>query len=62
MPEKMNWKECTEQGIITKTVPDEERAAQTLKMANLRLEFTKMDITALTIYAWLLISEKSLRI
>lgn len=39
MPEKMNWKECTEQGIITKTVPDEERAKQTLKMANLRLEF-----------------------
>ena len=35
----MNWKECIDQNIITKTVPDEERAKQMLNMANLRLEF-----------------------
>lgn len=39
MPEKINWKECIDQGIVTKTIPDEERAIQMLKMANLRLEF-----------------------
>lgn len=39
MPEKMSWKECKEQNIITETMPDEERSAQMLNMANLRLEF-----------------------
>ena len=37
----MNWKECFDQSIITKTTPDEERATQMLNMANLRLEFWK---------------------
>ena len=44
MPEKMSWKECTDNNIIIKTPPDEERAAQTLKMANLRLEFWNKKI------------------
>ena len=37
--EKMNWKECVEQGIITKQQPDIERSKQMQKMADLRLEF-----------------------
>ena len=39
MNEKMSWKECVDQGIIIKTVPDEERASQMLNIANLRLKF-----------------------
>ena len=35
----MNWKECVDEGIITKSVPDEERSNQMLIMANLRLKF-----------------------
>lgn len=34
----MSWKECVDAGIITKTVPDEERSKQILQMANLRLK------------------------
>jgi len=44
MPEKMNWKECIDQGIITRTMPDEERAAQMLNMADLRFEFWNKEI------------------
>lgn len=39
MPKKISWKECIEQGIITKSMPDKERAAQMINMANLRLKF-----------------------
>ncbi len=39
MANEMSWKECTDEKIITKTVPDEERANQMLQMANLRLKF-----------------------
>ncbi len=35
----MSWKECVDEKIITKTVPDEERSNQMLIMANLRLKF-----------------------
>lgn len=44
MPEKMSWKECVDQNIITETVPDEERATQMLNMGNLRLEFWDKEI------------------
>lgn len=39
MTAEMNWKECVDEGIITKAVPDEERANQMLQMANLRFKF-----------------------
>lgn len=39
MANEMSWKECIEQGIITKTTPDRERASQMLAMAGLRLKF-----------------------
>lgn len=39
MAERMNWKECVEQNIITKSQPDKERSSQMLKMAELRFEF-----------------------
>lgn len=39
MVNEMSWKECIEEKIITKTVPDEERKDQMLQMANLRLKF-----------------------
>jgi len=39
MANKISWKECVDQNIITKTTPDEERSLQMLNMANLRLEF-----------------------
>lgn len=39
MPEKMSWKECTDKKIITKSIPDNERAVQITSMAKLRLEF-----------------------
>lgn len=38
MANEMSWKECVDQGIITETQTDEERANQMLQMANLRLE------------------------
>jgi len=44
MPEKVSWKECIDQGIITKTTPDEERSSQMLNMADLRLEFWNKKI------------------
>ena len=40
----MEWKECVENGIITKTMPDEERAKQILKMAVIRLEFWSVKV------------------
>ena len=43
MAEKMTWKECTEQNIITKTEQDRERALQMKNMAQLRLEFWNKD-------------------
>ncbi len=39
MTNEMSWKECMDEGIITKSVPDEERSNQMLMMANLRLKF-----------------------
>ncbi|MBW2981317.1 hypothetical protein KY343_00425 [Candidatus Woesearchaeota archaeon] len=44
MPEKFSWKECIDQGIITKTTPDEERSSQMVDMADLRLEFWSKKI------------------
>ena len=35
----MNWKECIDNGIITKVIPDQERSNQMLIMANIRLNF-----------------------
>lgn len=56
MHEKMSWKECVDQNIIIKTVPDEERSNQMLKMADLRFEFWNKKIddkfTALKIEAY----------
>ena len=39
MANEMSWKDCVEEKIITKTVPDEERKDQMAKMADLRLKF-----------------------
>lgn len=39
MANEISWKECVDEGIITKSVPDEERSSQMLMMANLRLKF-----------------------
>ena len=39
MANEMSWKECVDGGIITLSVPDEERSNQMLMMANLRLKF-----------------------
>jgi hypothetical protein len=39
MPDKMSWKECVDQKIIIRSVPDEERAVQLANMARLRQEF-----------------------
>ncbi len=44
MAEKMSWKECVEQNILTESVPDRERAAQMLKMAELRFEFWNQPV------------------
>lgn len=44
MAEKMNFKECINKGIITKTTPDSERSSQMIKMANLRLKFWNKKI------------------
>lgn len=52
----MGWKECVGGGIITKTIPDEERASQMLQMANLRLKFWDRkladEFTALKVEAY----------
>lgn len=45
MANEMSWKECVDERIITKTVPDEERANQMLQMANLRLKFWDKKIS-----------------
>ena len=39
MANEMSWKECVDEGIITQSVPDEERSNQMLMIANLRLKF-----------------------
>ncbi len=39
MANEMSWKECVDEGIITQSVPDEERSNQMSMMANLRLKF-----------------------
>ena len=39
MANEMSWKECIDEGIITQSVPDEERSKQMLAMASLRLKF-----------------------
>lgn len=44
MANEMNWKECVNERIITKTAPDEERASQMLQMASLRLKFWDQKI------------------
>jgi len=41
----MSWKECVDNDIITKTIPDEERANQMLMIANLRLKFWNQKIS-----------------
>jgi len=52
----MNWKECLEKGIITKTESDKERSKQMLEMANTRLKFWNKNIdeefTALKVEAY----------
>ena len=45
MANEMSWKECIDENIITKTVPDEERANQMLQMSNLRLKFWDKKIS-----------------
>lgn len=44
MNENISWKECVDKGIITKTIPDNERAVQMLEMANIRQEFWDKNI------------------
>lgn len=39
MANEMSWKECVDEEIITKSVPDEGRSSQMLMMANLRHKF-----------------------
>ena len=41
----MSWKECVDERIITRTVPDEERSSQMLQMANLRLKFWEKNVS-----------------
>ena len=38
MANEMSWNECVNEGIITQSVPDEERSNQMLMMANLHQE------------------------
>ncbi len=45
MANEMSWKECFDEGTITKTIPDEERSSQMLMMANLRLKFWDKKVT-----------------
>jgi len=45
MANEMSWKECVQEGIITKSIPDEERSKQMLQMANLRLKFWDKKVT-----------------
>ena len=47
MANEMSWKECTEQGIIVETEPDEGRSKQMLQMAALRLKFWE-SLSAIT--------------
>ncbi len=44
MSNEMNWKECVDEGIITPTVPDEERSNQMFLIANLRLKFWDREV------------------
>ncbi len=44
MANEMSWKECTEEKIISRTDPDEERANQMQQMANVRLAFWDQKI------------------
>ncbi len=41
MARKMSWKECIDQGIITRTTADQERSSKMVDMARTRLEFWK---------------------
>ncbi len=45
MANEISWKECVDEGIITPTIPDEERSNQMLAMANLRLKFWNEKVT-----------------
>ncbi len=45
MANEMSWKECIDERIITKTVPDDERSNQMLQMAKLRLKFWDKKVT-----------------
>jgi len=40
----MNWKECVEKEIITKTEPDTERSKKMVQMAEIRLEFWEKEV------------------
>ena len=44
MAEKMSFKECVDNRIITKTAPDPERSAQMVKMADIRFKFWNKKI------------------
>lgn len=44
MVQKITWEECLEQGIITQTKPDRERARQMKKIAQKRMEFWNQPI------------------
>lgn len=44
MANKMDWKDCTKQGIISKIEPDEERAKQMLMMTKIRYKFWDRSI------------------
>ena len=45
MANEMSWKECVDEKIIAKTVPDQERSNQIIQMANLRLKFWDKNIS-----------------
>jgi len=45
MANEMSWKECVDEKIIVRAVPDEERAKQMLQMADLRLKFWDKNIS-----------------
>lgn len=42
----MGWKECIEQGAVTRIAPDAERAGHLITMAMLRLKFWSPEIDA----------------
>jgi len=45
MATEMSWKQCVEERIITKTIPDLERSNQMRDMAGLRIKFWDKEVT-----------------